>query len=332
MTNNKWQMERNEQMGAFLKLKQALEEKKSFILICHVEPDGDAVGSMLAIKEYLESRDCLVAAVCRDKTPKVLNFLSGIGEIKQELPDFKPEAVILLDNGDFKRTGFQEEILRLKDQGVSIINIDHHPKNDLWKLVTINYADDQASSACEIVYRILTGLKHTLNSSLATKILAGIYLDTGGFRHPNTSDTVLGIVSELLKRGAKLKKISENMENSRPISMFRLWGIALKRLYFNEELGISVSVITAADLAETGASEEEISGLVNLLNSAPESRASLLLYETKDAKIKGSLRTDRDDVDLSKLAHYLGGGGHRKAAGFTISGRIEIVGDKWRVL
>ena len=167
---------------------------------------------------------------------------------------------------------------------------------------------------------------------MATALLTGIYFDTGGFRHQNTTNEVLSIVSELLKKGARLNKITENIDNQRPISLFKLWGIALDRLRLNKKYGLSVSVITMEDIEKAGATEEEISGLVNLLNSAPESSVALLLCESFGDKIKGSLRTESDQIDISKLAKSLGGGGHKKAAGFTINGRIELEDGSWKIV
>lgn len=319
-------------MGSFNKLKKLLEDRESFLLICHVEPDGDAVGSMLAMAETLKTKGKKVKLVCSGKIPEIFGYLDGIKEIKNEVKGHDFDAVILLDNGDFKRTGFVEVINQCKSKGIPILNIDHHPKNDLWKIVDINYASDRVSSASELVYSILIGMKYHVSPSIATALLTGIFYDTGGFRHPNTSEQVLDIAADLLKRGAKLKRISDNIANSKPVSVFKLWGIALSRLRVNQELGISISVLTQADLASCDATEDDVSGLVNLLSSAPESKAALLLYETNDAKIKGSLRSDSEGIDLSALAQALGGGGHKKASGFTISGKIKIDGDQWEIV
>ena len=318
-------------MGAFLKLKQILEEKHSFALVCHVEPDGDAIGSILALGEALERRGKTVHFISKDLAPGILHYLKGGEKISHTLPEDQ-EVTILLDNGDFRRTGFMDELTEMKKKGMTIVNIDHHPKNDLWKFVSVNYVDPAASSTSEILYRIFTGCDFEITPSAATALLTGIFYDTGGFQHSNTTDEVLNIASDLMKKGAKLRKISENIANSRPISLFKLWGIALSRLSFREEWGLSVSVITQEDILSAGATEEDVSGLIGLLNSTPESKAALLLYETKDAKIKGSLRTDRDDVDVSKLAALFGGGGHKKASGFSVNGRIEVNGSEWKIV
>jgi phosphoesterase RecJ-like protein len=213
-----------------------------------------------------------------------------------------------------------------------VINIDHHTRNDLWKMVDINYISEESSSTSEIVYKLLVGLGWTVSPTMATALLAGVYTDTGGFKHPNTSGMVLDVVADLLRCGGKLRKIAENIENSRSVDLFRLWGIALNRLKYNAKYGISVSVLTQKDLLETAAAEDDIAGLINLLNSTPESKAALLLYETADARIKGSLRTESDQIDVSALARNFGGGGHRRASGFSFRGRIEITGDSWRII
>jgi len=318
-------------MGSFNKFKKVLEEKGSFLLICHIDPDGDAIGSMMALKDYLKRAGKKTYMLSKDSIPEVFSFLDSGEEIRNDWPQ-KFEAIILLDNGDFKRTGFTEEILRQKKNGIPVINIDHHPKNDIWKIASVNLSNPEASSTCEILAGIFLSENMMITPSVATSLLAGIFYDTGGFQHQNTSKIVLDLTSELLKRGARLKRISEKLSGSRPISLFKLWGIALKRLAISNRYKLAVSFLKRDDLLATGASEEEISGLVNLLNSIPEAQAALLIYESADGKIKGSLRTEKDDLDLSKLAIHLGGGGHKKAAGFSITGQIEKDKHSWHII
>jgi phosphoesterase RecJ-like protein len=319
-------------VGSYSKLQKLVNSQDKFVLICHVEPDGDSIGSMLALGEGLSGFGKEVSYVCKDVVPPTFNFLVEGANIQDGLVLDGDAAIILLDNGDMRRTGFVEELQIAKADGVVIVNLDHHTKNDLWRFVSINYADETASSTCEIVYRLFLGFGWQITPRIATLLLSGLYNDTGGFRHPNTSDAVLILASELLKKGGKLKRIAENIENSKSVALFKLWGIALDRLRLNEKLGLSYSLITQADILRAGATEDDISGLVNLLNSAPESKAALLLYESETGKIKGSLRTERDDIDLAELARYLGGGGHKKAAGFSLDGRIEKVDGEWRVV
>lgn len=317
-------------MSSFLRLKDVLEEKESLVLVCHVDPDGDAIGSLCALGWVLEAKGKKVSLVSKDQIPEVFDFIDGVPKITSIWTE-KCDAIILLDNGDFRRTGFSKEILEAKKSGVSIINIDHHPKNDIWRIANINLAETKSSSTSEIIYELLIRLDFPITPSIATSLLAGIFYDTGGFQHQNTTRRVLDIAGELLRKGAKLKKISERLVSLRSIQLFKLWGIALNRMTVHPEYKISISFLTHNDLIETGASEDEISGLVNLLNTAVESRGALLLYESQDGKIKGSLRTEKDDVDMSKLATILGGGGHKKAAGFSLTGKMIENETGWKI-
>ena len=318
-------------MSQLTQLKEILSGGSHFVLLGHLEPDGDAVGSMLALSALLISLGKKTTLVLKDPVPAIFNFLVENRDIQPDLPaEF--DGLILVDNGDLRRTGIASEINELKKKNFPIIHFDHHQKSDLWRLTSLNYCDDQASSTAEIIFGLFASFKIEISPEIATALLAGIFNDTGGFRHSNTSEKVLNIVAELLRRGGKLKKIADNIENSHSIARFKLWGTALNRLTLNKTFGISWSYLSWKDLKEVGATEEEISGLVNLLNSAPESKASMLLYEDETGKIKGSLRSESNEIDLAKLAELLGGGGHKKAAGFMIDGRTKIENNHIKII
>jgi phosphoesterase RecJ-like protein len=225
-----------------------------------------------------------------------------------------------------------ERILALKKKQIPLINIDHHPKNDIWREATVNHVNPEASSACEIVYEIIENLGVGITPHLATALLMGIYTDTGGFRHPNTSQSVLNITSKLLNQGAKLRIISENVSNSRSVAMLKLWGIALSRIHKSES-GLVLSVVTREDIEAAKANDDDLSGVVNMINTIPGAKVAMLLSETPDGKIKASLRTESERIDVSKIAAFFGGGGHRKAAGFTITGRLEKIDtNRWKIV
>lgn len=319
-------------MKAFDNFKQIIDKNDRFLLICHEDSDGDALGSMISIHLYLESLDKKNMMVARTSPPTIFSFLESLNEIRGDflLGDF--DVIILLDNGDLKRTGFADRIREAKKLAKPVVNIDHHISNDIWKLATLNMADIEKSSTSEIVYGLLKYLKAVITPGMATALLTGMYCDTGGFHHSNTTDDVLDATSDLLHFGANLKKISKSISQNRTINMLKLWGIALDRIVLDKSKKIATTFITRKDIADSEATEEEISGLVNLVNSAEESRASLLLYETSDGKIKGSLRTEDDNVDVAKIAALLGGGGHKKAAGFSIRGKFRKSGEHWKVV
>lgn len=318
-------------MNQYKELIEVLEGKTGFLLITHEDPDGDAIGATLSLYYYLVHLGKDVLAVSRDNVPPFFSFLDEHKILKNDFLTGDYEVIILIDNGDLKRTGFAERIKKAKKSGKIIINIDHHPQNDIWKLADINIALPQYSSTSEIIYEILASSGYEINSTVATALLAGVYYDTGGFQHSNTSKKVMDIVSDLLKKGARLKRISKNIAKARSVNMLKLWGIALNRIKIATEFGLAYTVLTQEDIRYTGASEEEISGLVNLINSAAEAEASLLIYESDNGNIKGSLRTESDKVDVSALAKLFGGGGHKKASGFSFGGKIIRKGDGWRI-
>ena len=293
----------------FEKLKNILDAHNKFLLIGHEKPDGDVIGALIALGLYLEREGKECRLVCRDEIADVFSFLLDKVRIEKDFLSGDFEAIILLDNGDLKRTGFRERILSAKKKGVKIVNI--------------NIADPSWPSTCFFLYQYFKNNKIEIDRSQATALLSGIYYDTGGFLHSNASEEVFGVTSELLRLGANLKMISRSVTYSRSANMLKLWGVALSKAKVKKEYGIILSVLTKSDIESCGASEEEISGLVNLLGSASEARVAILIYETADGRIKGSIRTEDNDFDASRFAEALGGGGHKKAAGFLIKGKIE---------
>ena len=319
-------------MKKFKHLKKLIEENNNFLLIGHLKPDGDTIGAIGAFEKYLQDQKKNVKITLKDPIPEMFSYLNLKGFISDDflVKDF--EVIILLDCGDLKRTGFVDSIETAKNEKIPIINIDHHPKNDIWKMTKHNFADPKASSTCEIVYKFFEEQNVVIKPESATALLSGIYNDTGGFKHVNTSDEVLRIASRLMSLGAKFKKISQSVNNTKSVEMLKLWGIALENIVDRPDLGLVISVLTKDEIKSTGASEEEVFGLVNLLASAPEAKASMLIYETKDGRIRGSLRTENKDVDVSRFAKLFGGGGHKRASGFEIEGKIEKIKNNIRIL
>jgi len=307
------------------------EKNNSFLLIAHERPDGDTISAVLSLRLMLLAYKKKVRSVSSQGVPEVFRFLDGWRYVKQDFLAGDFQTIVLVDNGDLKRTGFMDRILAAKKAGATIINIDHHPKNDIWKLANINIVDEKASSTCEIVFNIFEKTGTKINHEVATALLTGIYTDTGGFQHVTTTVRTFEIASNLMSKGAKLKKISGNISNFKSISMLKLWGIVLNRMVSRSDLGLIYSVITRDDIQKCQAKEEDLAGVVNLIATIPDEKASLLLYELPNGKIKGSLRTENNEVDVSKIATLFGGGGHKRASGFEIDGQLRQTKDGWEV-
>ena len=303
------------------------------LIITHENPDGDALGSSLALAKSLKQIEKNVDIVCIDDIPLAFQFLPEIKYIKKDFLFGDYDIAIILDCGDLKRTGFPERLreIKLKDRK-KIINIDHHPKNDLHKIANINLIDYNSSSTSEIIYEIIQQIEQIeINKEIATCLLCGLYTDTGAFKHSNTTPKVLKISAELLKCGARLKKITESITNGKSISALKLWGIVFSRIQKNEEFKIISSFIREKDLVDCHATHHDLSGVVNMINSIPNTNVAILFSEIGDGKIKASIRTEKDNVDASRLAEIFGGGGLKKASGFTIDGKLICKNNIWDI-
>ena len=307
------------------------KRSENILLLTHENPDGDALGSILGLGLALKNMGKKVSFVCSDAVPKPFVFLPFSREIKKDflLGDF--DLIIIMDCGDLRRTGFPERLKDFSSARKKIINIDHHPKNDLHRISSANLIDYDSSSTAEIIYKLLKSMSVEINSEIATCLLCGIYTDTGALKHSNTTPNTLKIASDLLHSGARLKKITTNITNGRSVAALKLWGIALSRIQKNERLGMVNSFITKNDFLRCSAATSDLAGVVNMINSIPNTKAAILFSETEDGKIKASLRTESDNVDVSRIAHIFGGGGLKKASGFTIEGRLIVKNGRWYV-
>lgn len=246
--------------------------------------------------------------------------------------NFEPQdydAVVILDCGGWARTGwFEDDELKIAWPDELII-IDHHQAGT--SVLGTSYMDTAVSSTSEMVYGLLQSWGATITKEIATCLLTGISFDTGSFQHSNTSQTTLEVAADLTAKGGDLASIAQHLYVGKSVERLRLWGLVLKRLRYDPELGATISVITKEDLVITGTTKEDAEGLVNLINTVPDLNFSLLLSETPEGGVKGSLRTQSDTVDVNRLARWMGGGGHKKAAGFSLPAKLKTHGNKWDI-
>lgn len=310
-----------------------IESSEKILLMIHENPDGDTLAAASAAFLALEKLGKKPAMVCKDPVPKPFLFLPKMGEIKPDFLFGDFDVILVLDCGDIRRTGFDERLKNFaKEKRKTLVNIDHHPKNDLWKIANLNLVDFEVSSTSEIIWDLLKKMRIEINKDIATALFTGLYTDTGGFKHSNTTSQTLRIAAELMRYGARIKLVNRNVSLNKTIAAMKLWGVALSRLHRHEVLKISSSVITKKDLENCGATYEDIAGVVNLINTIPDSKAAILFFETPDKKIRASIRTEDDKVDVSRLAQIFGGGGHKKASGFTIDGSFSFEGNDWKIV
>jgi len=315
--------------GKFQELSSAIKETKNPLLIIHPQPDSDALGSVFALSDFIKKQGIKnLEMFCIDQAGKNMVKLFPINQLVTKYDIRIHDTLIFLDRGDvYYKLDFEKEIERLKKKPL-IINIDHHPHTFIPR--AINIIDTRASATCEIIYRFFDFVDFKIEPKIAQYLINGIYADTGGFRHNNTTAQALEICANLMKLGATLIKPNRELFTKKSLHTLKLWAIALERARINPETGMVVSFITKQDLERYNADENEISGISEILNTIADSNFSLVLSEREKNKIKASLRSEEyKGIDVSKIARQFHGGGHKLASGFEIKGRLKQVGNSW---
>lgn len=310
-------------------VEQLLAQAKRLLVICHRGPDGDAIGSLTGMALLLEQRfpNVPVSMHCVDTCPDTFAFLT-VTQRMQGPPEIQPgDSVVFVDCAEVKMTEMAATHPQLYDGSIPSVNIDHHPSNPGYG--TLNLVVPSAASACEIVVSLADALQWSISSEIATCLLTGVYTDTGGLLHSNTTAEVYRTVARLLRAGARQQMIVTAVFRTASLSSLKLWGRVLEKISVTDEGG-AISAVTEGDFRATGASYNDLGGAIDYVNAVPGMRFSMVLSE-RDGKVKGSIRTLREDVDVAAMAGKLDGGGHKKAAGFAVTGKLkpEI---RWKVI
>src|SRR3989344_1404218 len=304
-------------------IKEALEGSTKIFLALHINPDGDSVGSNLAISSYLQSLGKEVEIWASDAPPINLDFLPEFNAIINKDPHDadleKFDLVVLLDSPEVARIT-RHEHLGLPTQKVVVI--DHHETNT--KFGSVNLVDDKASSTGEILYRLFQDWGASVNSEIATDLLTAIAADTGTFRWV-TSENTLDAASQLIKCGADLEMINFNLYNRTPLREIQYQAEVVRKL--KQETLAKFNFVWSAtsypEIESLGGTEFAVGGS-DIAKTIDGINFALVLREEEKGVMTGSLRS-RTEVDVAKIASMFGGGGHVAAAGFMIrfSGSFE---------
>lgn len=299
-----------------------LTSARRVVCICHRNPDGDAAGSLTGMGLLIERNipGVTMEMYCTDPVPATFHFLPAVQRVNDGvLRIAEDDCVVFLDCAEPKLTELQGSHPELFTGERPVLNIDHHPTNTRFGMV--NIVQPEAASACEIVVQLADRWGWMLDSDTATALLTGVYTDTGGLLHSNTGAEVYRTVARLLRAGARQQLIVTAVFRTASISTLKLWGRVLENISVTEEGG-AISAVTEGDFRATGAEYSELAGAIDYVNAVPGMRFSMVLSE-RGGTVKGSIRTLRDDVDVSAMAGKLKGGGHKKAAGFAVSGKLK---------
>ncbi len=306
----------------------ALRSASRVLIGTHEHPDGDALGASLALWHQLREQGKQATVYIPDPAPEFYAYLPGFSKLTSTKPPVQDfDLVVLLDYTQLYRTHLEEEVLAHPNT----ISIDHHYDNT--SPTKINLIVPQAAATAQILFDLFENYSWPISKDTATCLLTGIFTDTGSFMHDSVTPEILEMASTLMKKGARLSHIAHETYQKKDLSGLRIWGKALSRIMTNEDTGASVSVITWQDMKECRATLDDLSGVVNMLNSLPQTKFAMLLAEYEPGKIKGSLRSEpQKGVDVSKIAKRLGGGGHKLASGFEVEGHLMRLEGIWRVV
>lgn len=312
----------------FRRTEALIKKSENILVIAHRRPDGDTLGACIAFRKMLLEYGKNVTMACIDDIPDRYKYLPDIKYFVKDFNFRDYDLLIVCDAGASYMTGYHDIYPDIFKGEVPVINIDHHASND--NFGTVNIVDSNSASTTMILYNFLKFVNFKISPQTATALITGLYNDTGSFMHQNTTSDVLKIAGDLMNCGGRVVDVSKSLFKTTPITTLKLWGRVLSNLRINKE-GVAMSVITKKDFKDCNAEYDELSGAVDFINCVPDSKFTVLLHEDDKGNVKGSFRTRNDDVDLDEIASKFGGGGHRKAAGFTLPGKLEKE-IKWKIV
>jgi phosphoesterase RecJ-like protein len=296
----------------------ALRRCSRVLISVHKNPDGDALGSQLALMLALEKSNKTVVAQNIDPLPEIYHFLPASARIKTgSTVEGRYDALVVLD-ADPPRTGLFDGNYPADIR----INIDHHITNPAeWPLT---WLDPSASATGEMVYDLIQRLGVPMDREIALCLYTAIFTDTGSFRYSNTTPKSMRISADLIEAGADPWLVTENVYESFAYRRIKLLGNVLAGVERSEDGRIAWVVVTEELFRRFGASSEDTDNFINFVRSTKGVEVAILFRQTAAAQYKISLRS-KGRVDLSGLAQSLGGGGHKNAAGSTVDGTLDEV-------
>ncbi len=303
----------------------AIRTARSLVTMGHIGPDGDSLGSMLAIAGAARNAGKEAYATFGEPfvVGKQFRYLDSSPLLRPLDVPQEIDVAVVVDTSVADRLG---SALPIVERAKTVIVVDHHLSRD-GDLGDILVIDSTAAAAAQVVYRLLAELQWDITTEIATALYTGIVTDTGRFQYGATSAEVHQITAVLLDAGVVPPVIGQHIYEESPFAYLHVAGAVLSRAAVDEENRLVWSVLLREDLAKEKLKYEDADGLIDLIRIAEESDVACLLREIGDEKFKGSLRS-RGRVDVSAIAGRFGGGGHRNAAGFVATGSADTIIDQ----
>ncbi len=297
-----------------------LKQSKQVFIASHVNPDGDAVGSLIATALMLDVMGKKVTLYNESPIPAVYRFLPDTQRIVRDFPSPETyDTAVVLDCSDIGRVGkMAEQVSRIP----VLINIDHHVTNT--RFGNLHCVDTEACATAEIVYRFVRMMNIPLTKAVATAIYTGIVTDTGSFRFANTNRAAFSICDEMVEQGVEPYTVAQHLYGTYSLGRLKLLNLALDSIEILHNGQLSFMTLTQGMLEETGTQSEDIDGMIHYAKRIKDVKVAVLIQERHNGQNNGqgrnffhvSLRSD-GAVDVAELAASFGGGGHQRAAGFN---------------
>jgi bifunctional oligoribonuclease and PAP phosphatase NrnA len=297
-------------------IRQRIQQSQRVMIVSHIRPDGDAVGSVLALGFALQEYGKMVEMVLADGVPRNFRHMKGSDQISRR-PHGDHDLVIVVDCSDLMRTG------GVLGDRVPDLNIDHHVTN--LEFAHINFVVAEASATTEILAEYMPKWGLPVSQPAAEALLMGLVSDTLGFRTANVTPETLRIAAELVEKGANLAQIYHEALTRRSFEAARFWGYGLEKM--QREGQLVWTTLTLEDRSNAGYSGNDDADLVNMLSSIDESEITVIFVQQKDERVKVSWRGE-PGWDVSRIALQFGGGGHPAAAGADIAGDLDVVRER----
>jgi bifunctional oligoribonuclease and PAP phosphatase NrnA len=302
----------------FEQIRDAILEKQRFLITSHARPDGDSIGSQLAMAFALDALGKDVRIVNSDPAPDHYQDFPGMERIEIAARVERPEAdaVIVMECSDLTRTGvagLEQEFL---------INIDHHAGNRMYG--ALNWHDESSAACGEMVFDLIRALRVPLSLEIATHVYLAILTDTGSFHHSHITPRTFDICRQCVEAGVTPAVMARRVFDSNSFGKLKLIGALLDGMELVDDGRLAVLYMDDAMLAATGSTNNDTEGLINLPLTAREIQAVVFFKTTGNGDVRVSMRS-KYDVDVRQVASEFGGGGHKNAAGFTVTGHLADV-------
>ena len=310
---------------------QHIKDAQRILVASHAEPDGDSIGSLVALGLALAKLDKKITMYNSSSIPAVYRFLEGADRIVKQIKDTDTyDLAIILDCGDIVRIGEPNAELA----GIPVlINIDHHVSNTGFGHFQL--IDTTACATAEILYRLINALEIPLDKAIATAIYIAILTDTGSFRFSNTNGAAFAISKAMIDAGVEPHNVAQRVFGTYSLGRIKLLNMALNSIEISDNGKLSMMTVTRTMMNTTGTHPEDLDGLINYARRIEDVKVAALIHEIKNGggkfsnmnRYHVSLRSD-STVDVAEIAGKFGGGGHSSAAGFQIESTLVALKTK----